>query len=263
MKRHILILTLLIGGLSTIFVVFFLNFPLAPVPATAESLRIDSLMRILFSIGSVIFTIVTVFLVYSVVVFRRRRGDTGEGAPIQGHTGLEILWTVVPLAIVITLGVYGGLVLRDIAVPARVSMYGIHDSSFVGKTPGVTPSAGASGQAWETPLRVKVTSSQWSWLFEYPEWGITYSELWLPVGTPVLLTLTSKDVIHSFFVPEFRVKMDAVPGMETQLRLTPIVSGEYQLQCAELCGLAHAYMVAKVKVVEEQEFKDWLKERRR
>ena len=152
---------------------------------------------------------------------------------MEGRPWLEITWTVVPLAIVLWLSVQGALMLRD-----------IERSSPTGE------------------LEVKVTAFQWAWSFEYPQYGITSNELRLPVDRPVLFDLTSRDVIHSFWVPEWRTKQDAVPGKITTLRVTPNLVGSYKAWCAELCGLAHAYMQAPVMVVEPEDFEGWLKEKK-
>ena len=109
-------------------------------------------------------------------------------------------------------------------------------------------------------MEVKVTGFQWGWRFEYPQSGITSTTLNLPVNRQVLLKLTSTDVIHSFWVPEFRVKQDALPGdtMVKELRITPSQLGEFTLRCAELCGAAHAYMESKVVVMEQAGFDAWV-----
>jgi cytochrome c oxidase subunit 2 len=105
---------------------------------------------------------------------------------------------------------------------------------------------------------VEVTAAQWSWRFDYPEFGISSSELNLPIGRQVLFRFKSIDVIHSFWVPEFRLKQDVVPGITTSLRLKPTLPGQYTLRCAELCGLNHAYMLAPVTVMEPAEFDAWV-----
>jgi cytochrome c oxidase subunit 2 len=109
---------------------------------------------------------------------------------------------------------------------------------------------------------VEVTAQQFAWRFDYPEHEITSPELNLPRGRQVLLKLTSTDVIHSFWVPEFRVKQDAVPGMITELRITPTQVGRYQIRCAELCGTGHYSMLAPVNVMEPDDFEAWLTEQR-
>jgi cytochrome c oxidase subunit 2 len=107
-------------------------------------------------------------------------------------------------------------------------------------------------------VTINVTGRQWSWSFEYPEYGVISDELHLPVGKQVLLQMTSTDVIHSFWVPEFRVKQDLVPGRITELRITPTVTGSYKVSCAELCGTSHAYMVNSVFVEEQDGFDTWM-----
>jgi cytochrome c oxidase subunit 2 len=109
-------------------------------------------------------------------------------------------------------------------------------------------------------MQVKVIGFQWSWLFEYPEYGIQSNTLYLPVDKQAQLLLTSRDVIHSFWVPEFRVKQDALPGenLVKELRVTPNLEGDYVVMCAELCGGAHAYMNSPVKVVSQAAFDEWV-----
>ncbi|MBI2304738.1 MAG: cytochrome c oxidase subunit II [Chloroflexi bacterium] len=231
MVKHVSILALLIALVSTGLVVVFQNAHLTPTVAATQALAVDDLFKLEFSIAAVILSICLVTLVYSIIVFRRRADDEGDGPPIHGHTFLEAIWTLIPLAIVVALAIYGALVLADIT-------------------------RAASSQP---ELEVKVSASQWSWRFEYPQYGIATSQLELPVNGPVVFKLHGTDVIHSFWVPEWRIKMDAVPGMETVLRITPTKVGKYKLLCAELCGLGHAFMEAPVAVVEEADFLNWVK----
>jgi cytochrome c oxidase subunit 2 len=111
-------------------------------------------------------------------------------------------------------------------------------------------------------MQVNVVGGQWFWSFEYPEQGVTSDELYLPVNQQVLLRMTSRDVIHSFWVPEFRVKQDLLPGENfvRELRITPSVVGEYKVRCAEMCGVSHAYMESPVVVVEQAEFDAWIQQ---
>ena len=110
-------------------------------------------------------------------------------------------------------------------------------------------------------MTINVTARQFAFAFEYPEYGIASTELYLPVDKQVLLNMTSTDVIHSFWVPEFRIKQDIVPGITTEYRITPTEEGSYQVRCAELCGASHAYMLAPVQVVSRSEFESWVGER--
>jgi cytochrome c oxidase subunit 2 len=109
-------------------------------------------------------------------------------------------------------------------------------------------------------MDVEVTAFQWGWKFYYPEFGVTTNELYLPVDQQAVLEMESRDVIHSFWVPEFRLKQDIVPGQITEYRVTPIELGDYTVRCAELCGTSHAYMVAPVVVVSQSEFSNWVDE---
>lgn len=229
--KHFLIVSVLII-ITTLGVSYLLeNLPLLPAQASAQAVSIDNLFSMHFRVISFLFALIIVIMLYSLIVFRRRGGESGEGDNFEGHTGLEIFWTIVPLVIVLYFAFIGSQSLAD--------------------TRRIDPSA----------LEVNVTAFQWSWSFEYPEFGVTSAELYLPKDRQVLLRLTSIDVIHSFWVPEFRVKQDALPGGERfvrELRVTPTELGDYKVRCAELCGGAHAYMNSPVIVVEQADFDAWV-----
>jgi cytochrome c oxidase subunit 2 len=201
---------------------------LLPLQASAQAVAVDELLDVHLWLISFLFSLIVVTLLYSLIAFRRRKGETGDGAHITGSSSLEIAWTLIPLGIVIFLAYIGALSL--------------------GETRRIDPSA----------LQVRVISGQWYWQYQYPEYGITSSELYLPVGRQADLQMTSNDVIHSFWVPEFRVKQDLVPGQTTELRITPTVIGDYVVRCAELCGLRHAYMEGAVHVVSQAGFEAWV-----
>jgi cytochrome c oxidase subunit 2 len=201
---------------------------LLPLQASAQAVAVDELLDVHLWLISFLFSLIVVTLLYSLIAFRRRKGETGDGAHITGSSSLEIAWTLIPLGIVIFLAYIGALSL--------------------GETRRIDPSA----------LQVRVISGQWYWQYQYPEYGITSSELYLPVGRQADLQMTSNDVIHSFWVPEFRVKQDLVPGQTTELRITPTVIGDYVVRCAELCGLRHAYMEGAVHVVSQADFEAWV-----
>ena len=109
-------------------------------------------------------------------------------------------------------------------------------------------------------MEIKVTGQQFTWVFEYPQYGIVSNELYLPVGQQVVLKMESTDVIHSFWVPEFRVKQDVVPGRVTEYRITPTLEGAYKVRCAELCGTSHAYMENPVIVTSQTGYDAWVAE---
>lgn len=216
----IIVTVLVILGLSAL--------DLVPQLASAEGEFVDQMFDVQIYIIAFIFSLIVVLMLYSVVVFRRKPGDTSDGPHITGNTSLEITWTLIPLAVVIGIGIWGAGHLYEITASEPDEMV------------------------------VEVTGFQFGWRFDYPEHGVSSSELYLPRGRQILFKITSTDVIHSFWVPEFRIKQDAVPGRWTELRVTPTEVGDYRIRCAELCGYAHTTMYAPVVVVEPDEFEAWL-----
>jgi cytochrome c oxidase subunit 2 len=166
---------------------------------------------------SFLFALIVGPILYSLVVFRRRKGDTTDGVHMEGNASLEIGWTVAPLILVVVFAYWG--------------------SYSLGEVRRVDPHA----------LVVNVRASQWVWVFEYPNTGILSEELHLPVDQQVVLKMQSADVIHSFWVPEFRIKQDVVPGRITEYRVTPSLIGNYKVRCAELCGTSHYSMETREK----------------
>lgn len=229
--RHIIAVVVL-WALSTVALYFVLLGLLdPPVSASLEAGPIDTMFSGHFFMIALLFSLIMVLMLYSVIVFRRREGDTSDGPHVHGNTSLEIGWTIIPTFIVVGFGIWGAVVLNDIT----------------------SPNAGE--------MQIDVIGRQWAWSFNYPEQGdIASGELVLPVNQPILLEMTAEDVLHSFWVPEFRVKQDLVPGRTTTLRITPTREGEYMVRCAEICGLEHANMLAPVRVVSEQEFNAWVEE---
>lgn len=204
-----------------------------PVAASTEAVSIDALFDAHFFLISFLFALVIVFMLYSVIVFRRRPEDEedAEGDHFHGHTGLEIAWTIVPLALVVFFGVWATQVLGEIT------------------------------ERKDGEMVVHVVGRQWSWRFEYPEQDdLGADELVLPVNRAVRLQMASEDVLHSFWVPEFRVKQDLVPGQMTEVRITPSQTGDYKVLCAEICGTGHADMRAPVRVVSNADFDAWVEE---
>jgi cytochrome c oxidase subunit 2 len=174
---------------------------------------------------SFLFALIVVPLAYSLIVFRRRKGDVTDAAHVEGNTTLEISWTVLPLIAVVGLAYIGGISLSD--------------------TLRIDPQA----------MEARVVGFQWAWKFSYPAYpDVQTDTLYLPVDKQVALRMSSLDVIHSFWVPEFRLKQDLVPGQETSLHITPDRLGEYKVSCAELCGTSHSYMQASVIVMTQEEF---------
>jgi cytochrome c oxidase subunit 2 len=226
--KHFVIVSVLVV-IVTLLVILGLNaIELTPQLASEEGALVDQMFQWQVYVISFIFALIMVIVLYSVVVFRRRPGETGEGAYVKGSVPLESAWTLIPLIVVMGFGAMGALHLSEMtAVEAD-------------------------------ELVVEVTGFQFGWRFDYPDHGVTSSDLYLPLGRPVRFKLTSTDVIHSFWVPEFRIKQDAVPGMWTTLRVTPSEPATFRIRCAEICGYAHSAMFADVLVVEPEDFDAWL-----
>jgi len=226
--RHFVVATIIVVLVTVAGAVLLDSAALLPPLASAQGITIDWLFDIHMKLIVFLFALVVVFMMYSIIVFRREPGDLSDGQYIHGNTRLEIAWTVIPLIIVGVMGYIGVVTLRDVTASAPDEMV------------------------------VEVTSAQWSWRFDYPELGLTSTELVLPVNQPIRFEITSTDVIHNLWVPEFRVKQDAVPGAVNLLRVTPTVVGNYKVRCAELCGLRHSQMLADVRVLERSEFDSWV-----
>lgn len=205
---------------------------------------IDTLFNVMIVLSCFVFAIVIVMFTYAIWKFRVKPGDEGDGKPIHGNTKLEIAWTVIPTIIVLFGAGYSWVVLDDIEVKSSDAM----------------------------PLQV--TAQQFKWSFAYPEkmvgtgasaTPLTTNELHVPVDRQLDVSLTALDVLHSFWVPEWRIKRDAVPardpateGVDNQFVVTPDKVGTFSLVCSELCGTGHSTMRATVVVESQADFDRWL-----
>jgi cytochrome c oxidase subunit 2 len=226
--KHLLIAGVLVIVVTALMILGLNALELVPDLASQEGELVDQMFTAQIYVIAFIFSLIVVLMLYSVVVFRRKPGDESEGPNIKGNTTLEIVWTVIPLIVVMGFGVWGASHLNEITAAAPDEMV------------------------------VEVTGFQFGWRFDYPDAGVSSSELYLPKGRQIHFKLTSTDVIHSFWVPEFRIKQDAVPGRWTELRVTPTETGKFNVRCAEMCGYAHSAMLAPVVVVEPDQFDAWL-----
>jgi cytochrome c oxidase subunit 2 len=199
--------------------------------ASTAAPKIDDLLNVMIVLSSFVFSLVLVMLGYALWKFKAKPGDESDGEPIHGNTRLEVAWTVIPTIIVLFGAGYSWSVLNNIE------------------------SRGSN------PMTVDVFSQQFAWSFGYPGKGNAYSqgELHVPVNRQVVFKMHALDVIHSFWVPQWRIKKDNVPGITTTATVTPDRPGRYQLVCTELCGLGHAAMRAKVVVQSRAEFEKWVK----
>ena len=217
-----------VGAAAVAFAVAFF-VPWLPTPASKQADRIDFVFWFVSIISIAIFALVASVILYAVVRFRARPDDDSDGAPIHGHTGLEIAWTAVPAVLVTAISVVSAVALAQ------------------------------NDHLPKKHIRVNVTAQQFAWSFSYPTYkGLTSSMLRLPLGEAAELKMHSKDVIHSFWVPQFGQKQDVVPGITTRLVITPKRLGTYPVVCTELCGEGHALMRTQAIVMKPRAFRAWV-----
>jgi len=238
-KRSIIQMTLVGVAAGAVLAVVAVFIPWLPEPASKQADLIDNAFWLVTIICGAVFAVVAGVSVYAVWKFRAPPGDTDDGSPIHGHTGIEIAWTAIPIVLVTAIAVYSGVALaqaEDLPAEHRV---------------------------------IEVTSQQFAWSFSYPDvelengQPLTSGELVLPIDEPVEFRIQSLDVIHSFWVPEWRMKQDAVRGIITRTAVTPTRLGTYSVICTELCGLGHPTMRSQARVVSAPDFEAWVNEQKR
>lgn len=258
---------------------------LMPEQASAQAPLVDRLFDVQVTIATALFFIVEGAIAIAMVRFRKRADDDTDAEPIKGNLPLEAFWTAIPALIVIVLGIY--------SVDVYGNMGGFEPANDFHAAHGQQAGAPPSGAAIAAPLdetgaavlladasreveygfgaapgdagpdvTVDVNGMQFAWIFEYPEDGIMAGELHVPVGKTVKLNLHAQDVIHSFWVPQFRLKQDAIPGKDTQLQFTATRPGRYPIVCAELCGSYHGGMRSELVVDTEEDYATWLDDNR-
>jgi cytochrome c oxidase subunit II len=216
-------------ALSVLGVVVVLGMQIFPVIASREAEIEDGALVVLAAASVPVLMFVVVGLAYSALRFRAT-DEMADGPPVHGHAGFEAAWVGISFVLVVGLFAYGAIGLVEIR--------GAQTADF----------------------EVNVSAEQWAWHYEYPGTGVKAKELHIPVDRRVHLIITSIDVIHSFWVPAFGVKQDAVPGRRTQIYLTATESGTYSGMCTELCGLGHTGMTTTVVVSEQAALDAWLSE---
>jgi len=196
--------------------------------ASTQGVLIDTLFGITLGVATAVFVIVQGFLLYSIIRFGRQEGDETDAVPVRGNVRLEIVWTAVPAVVILFIGLLSYQVLAEIEQPKA------------------------------DQLTVEVKAIQYAWQFYYPEQDITTSELHIPLDRQVHLKLRSQDVIHSFWVPAFRIKKDVMPDRVTETYITGSELGTYPVVCTELCGAGHSVMRSQVVVESDADFQEWL-----
>jgi cytochrome c oxidase subunit 2 len=236
-RAAVLPMVLIVLLSSAIGIVLGLLIDWFPTPASTQADPIDTLWDVLVIVSVPVFVGVQAFVMYCVWRFRMRPGqELQDGPPIHGNTRLEVVWTVIPAVIILGLCTYAYFVLEDIEE--------------------------AKANEW----RINVTGQQFTWTFEYPKEitggePIRSSQLYVPEGQPVHFHVRTQDVLHSFWVPAWRMKIDTVPGLTTRFRSTPNKAGRFSIVCAELCGIGHAYMRQTANVISREDFDRWLEEK--
>ncbi len=200
------------------------------VPEVASSFagKVDGVLWFVTVLSIIFFILITILLVYFSFKYKRRT-ENDETPHITGNQTLEMIWTVIPSILLFVIFAYGLIVFKEMRTP-----------------PG-------------DAVEVNVTAKQWIWVFNYENGKSTINELFVQHNRPVKMVMRADDVLHSFFVPAFRVKQDLVPGMYTQLWFKPTKVGTYDLFCAEYCGTGHSQMLAKVYVMSPEAFSRWEK----
>jgi cytochrome c oxidase subunit II len=202
-----------------------------PIGGAEQAKDIDTLWDVLLIASVPVFVLVEVVVLYCVWRFRMRPGEElKDGPPIHGNTMIEIVWTAIPAILLVALCTYAYVVLTDVE------------------------------KAQANTMNIRVVGQQFTWTFYYQRDGrqVASPQLYVPQGRPIKFTVQSRDVLHDFWVPAFRMKIDAVPGINTSIRVTPNRAGTYPVVCAELCGLGHSTMRQTAHVVSRQEFDAWL-----
>lgn len=199
-----------------------------PPPDSSTAAAVDRVFYFILGVSAFFFVLIIALMCLFVILYRRRPGEEAPGSASHSNL-LEITWTIIPVILVVIMFYMGFTTYMDIKTAPR--------------------------QAYD----IRVVGQKWSWVFSYPN-GHVSAELHVPVDRPVRLTMTSEDVIHSLFIPAFRVKMDLVPGRYTTTWFHPLRAGTYDLYCAEYCGTGHSDMLSKVIVHKPGEFDVWLED---
>ena len=204
-----------------------LGFRLLPEQASTFAERLDALYYFLIAV-SVFFSLLIFFLVITFAVKYRRRSDDERPLPITGDLRLEMLWTIIPLCLVMVMFTWGANLYFTMSSPPAEAM------------------------------EILVVAKQWMWKFQHQQGQREINELHVPVGQPIKLTMASEDVIHSFYVPAFRIKMDVIPGRYTTTWFEATKTGDYHLFCAEYCGTTHSGMGGRVIAMKPTRYQQWL-----
>jgi len=203
------------------------NFPFFPEAASEQAASVDGLYFFLVAVAAFFTVLIALLVIVFAVKFHRKKDDE-VGAAIHGSLALELLWTIIPLGITMVMFVWGAQVFFHLTRPPKGAM------------------------------EIYVVGKQWMWKAEHTDGAREINELHVPVGRPVKLIMGSEDVIHSFFIPAFRVKADVVPGRYNTLWFTASKAGTYHLFCTQYCGTKHSNMIGWVTAMDPADYQAWL-----
>ena len=252
------ILILAVAAIAIAFVSLWMGqaaYTWFPPQASAESILVDNLFSFLVTLGTFIFLGVFGTLTYSILFQRAEKYDYSDGPHIEGNVKLEIIWTAIPLALVIWIAGY------SYQIYDQMSILGPMEHVHMTASADAAPMEGDKTATRENAERIDVFARQWSWEFVYGKGtsiDVSSTELHLPNNRRIELTLHSEDVLHGFYVPAFRVKQDVIPGRDINFEFTPIREGKYRLRDSEYSGTYFASMQADVVVESPESFHQWL-----
>ena len=263
------IITLIAGILLTLISLWYgQNHGLMPAEASQGAAEVDELFNLMMTIATGLFLIVEGVLIYSIIKFRRKKGDRTDGPPLEGNVPLEIVWTAIPTIIVFILSLYsfevynnlGGLdpnVSRDF--PQEEMQMASNGGKLVAFNPHQGHLALGVGSS-KSDMEVNVNAIQYAWIFTYPDSGIVAGELHVPINKQIKLNMKAGDVIHAFWVPQLRIKQDVFPGRDSTIAFNANRIGDYPIICAELCGPYHGGMKSVLHVDSEEDYQKWVAE---
>jgi len=222
-----------------------------PVQASTAAPLVDGLFSFETAIGTFVFGGVTAVMLWVMVMHRAEKYDETDAVPIEGNTKLEVIWTIIPLVLVMAIAVYAMRV--NITLDVLGPMEHIH-MAMPNEEQGGYPADRLPAE------QIEVVARQWSWEFRYPNANVSSTELHVPVDQPITFRLVSEDVIHGFFIPAFRLKQDVIPGRAINFNITPTREGRYRLRDSQFSGTWFATNQADVVVESEAAYQQWLQQ---
>ncbi|MGG6295923.1 cytochrome c oxidase subunit II [Leptolyngbya sp. AN02str] len=223
-----------------------------PVEASAEAQLIDEVFSLFVALGTAVFLGVAGTIGYCLIFNRAGKYDNSDGPPIEGNIPLEVVWTLLPIALVLFLSTYSYQHYEKMGIQGPMQVVHFHNPL------GMEPAYAAESADQKPIEEIEVYARQWVWEFRYPQHNVTTTELHLPVDRRVHLTMQTEDVIHGFYIPAFRVKQDIDPNHVTELEFTPVLEGAYRLDNSQFSGTYAAVMNADVFVESLEEYDRWL-----